>query len=366
MRAPPATRRRAYIDLTHVGRHVTGIERVAIEQFERAPLKDVEIVPVRASSILSMVLKQQFLLPALAVLHPRSTFAFPGFPPSPVFALFRRRTLLYVHDLFLLTRRGDLSGKARLYLAPQFAFAVRRLSRFFANSETTARELRAKARKDAAIVLYRPTVANHFALDARERQMRPDTGSPLRLVSLGTIEPRKNYEAALDILEAIKARSGIAAELHIIGRPGWGESARNIAGREGVIVHGYLDTAGVKRVIDAADVYLCTSHDEGLGLPLLEAQYAGLPVAAPDKPVFREVLGGSGLFIDTADPARAAKSITDLIAEPGWRHRSAATAVANVQRWNAIAQSDLAQASRALAGMPDATGGESWSTRRSV
>jgi hypothetical protein len=38
-------------------------------------------------------------------------------------------------------------------------------------------------------------------------------------------------------------------------------------------------------------------------LPLLEAQYAGLPIIAPDAAIFREVLGESGIHIDTADPA---------------------------------------------------------------
>ena len=63
----------------------------------------------------------------------------------------------------------------------------------------------------------------------------------------------------------------------------------------------------MKRVLEAADVYLCTSHDEGLGLPLLEAQFAGLPIVAPDKPVFREVLAGSGTFIDPGTAGRGCR-----------------------------------------------------------
>ena len=33
---------RVFIDLTHLGRHVTGIERVSIEQFEKERLPDLE------------------------------------------------------------------------------------------------------------------------------------------------------------------------------------------------------------------------------------------------------------------------------------------------------------------------------------
>ena len=53
------------------------------------------------------------------------------------------RLLLYVHDLFLLTRREELNARARAYMAPSFALAMRTVRRFFTNSLTTAAELRA-------------------------------------------------------------------------------------------------------------------------------------------------------------------------------------------------------------------------------
>jgi glycosyltransferase involved in cell wall biosynthesis len=338
-----------FLDLTHVGRHVTGIERVAIEQFEKVDFEGAEIRTIKARGVATMILKQQILLPLLALVYPEARFIFPGFPPSPLFALCARRVTLYVHDTFLLTRRADLSAKARLYMAPQFAFAVRRLKNFLVNSRKTAAELKPFTRTDADIRLYRPRVANHFGLDASTRSAMPSTPSPLKLVSLGTIEPRKNYKAAVTILDAVRARFDPAAELHIIGRAGWGNEAEAVARHPGVIVHGYLPPDGVKRILEAADIYLCTSHDEGLGLPLLEAQFAGLPVVAPDKPVFREVLADSGTFIDTAKPEAAAEAIIDLISQSNWRQGQALAATRNVERWNKLAEQDLAAVRSAFA-----------------
>ena len=273
---------------------------------------------------------------------------FPGFPPSPLFAFFPNRVTLYVHDTFLLTRRGDLSTKARLYMAPQFRLAVRSLRHFLVNSEKTAAELKQYVWTGANIRLYRPTVANHFELDASNRNLKPAKPSPLKLVSLGTVEPRKNYQAAVAVLDAVRARLDAAAELHIIGRAGWGDAGAAIASHPGAIVHGYLPAEGVKRVLETADVYLCTSHDEGLGLPLLEAQFAGLPIVAPDKSVFREVLASSGTFIDPELPDATAIAIGDLIAPPNWRGQQAIAATSNVQRWNAVAGNDLAAARSAF------------------
>ena len=82
---------KVYLDLTHLGRHVTGIERIAIELFEKQSFAGAVMQPVRSRGMLSMIIKQQIWLPLLALLHPSAKFVFPGFPPSPLFVLARRR-----------------------------------------------------------------------------------------------------------------------------------------------------------------------------------------------------------------------------------------------------------------------------------
>ncbi len=355
MATTPETRR-VYLDLTHLGRHVTGIERVSIEQFERVGFEGATLIPVRSSGVASMVLRQQFLLPLYALLYPKALFVFPGFPPSPFFTFFRHRVLMYVHDTFLITRQKDLSTKARLYMAPQFRRAVKSLQHFLVNSEKTREDLAQFARPGAHIGLYRPGVRNVFDLSATSRAGREAQPNPLRLITLGTVEPRKNYAAALAILDRLRATSHPSAELHIIGRAGWGPDADLISSHQGAIVHGYLSSEDVKKRMDDADVYLCTSHDEGLGLPLLEAQYAGLPVVAPDQPVFREVLGTSGTLIKPSDPKTAAAQIAELVSAPNWRTVSASAALANAARWNALAAADLESAKQVFATQPGSGG----------
>jgi glycosyltransferase involved in cell wall biosynthesis len=107
-----------------------------------------------------------------------------------------------------------------------------------------------------------------------------------------------------------------------------------------VTLHGYQSVAGAADLLDQADVFICTSHDEGLGLPLLEAQYSGLPVVAPDADVFREVLGKSGIFINPADPIAAATRIARLVATDDWRRLHVELARDNLARWNGLAASD--------------------------
>jgi glycosyltransferase involved in cell wall biosynthesis len=330
-------RSRILVDLSHTGRHMTGLERIALELFSDQALAPLPIETVTAQGARGMMRKQMLDLPAMAVRDRRALFLCPGFPPMPHLVLAGGdRVIPYIHDLFLMTRWNDLNPRAKLYMALPFRFALRRLKHFFCNSRTTAETLRPHVRDDAEIRLYRPAVRNVFSLSPV-----PAGGTPKgRLIALGTIEPRKNLFAATAILRELRQGPMPDATLDLVGRPGWGVDVAALAAEPGVTVHGYQPMDRVKTLIEGADMLLSTSHDEGLGLPLLEAQYAGLAVAAPDQPVFREVLGASGLFIDPARAAASAYRITAALAETDMRSRRASVALANIQRWNATAERD--------------------------
>jgi glycosyltransferase involved in cell wall biosynthesis len=334
------------VDRTHCGRHVTGIERITNELFSDAALAPLNVLGVPAGGRIAMIARQTLLLAWLARRHREAAIVCPGFPPSPLVSAFGARTLPYIHDMFLITRPQDLNARAKFYMARPFARAVSTLPGFLVNSEATARELRRFCRADAEITLYRPEVRNVFGLSPGERATRGDAAGP-RLVALGTVEPRKNLRAAAAIVEALRGM-GHDATLDIVGRPGWGDDAAWLKGRPGVTLHGYLAAEAARAVVETADALLSTSHDEGLGLPLLEAQYAGMPVIAPDQPVFYEALGTSGAFIAPADPATAARIILDALSRPGWRAAATAAAAANLDRWNTQARRDHANALDAI------------------
>jgi glycosyltransferase involved in cell wall biosynthesis len=326
-----------YVDHTHLGRHVTGLERITIELFSRVALAPLNVVPVTAHGTGQMVVQQTVGLPLLlATSH--ALLLCPGFPPSPLLRPFASRVLPYIHDVFLATRPDDLNRRARLYMAGPFRLALRTYPHFLANSRDTSRKLAAHCRPDSAITLYRPPVRNVFGLHVESRAERPE--GALRLVALGTVEPRKNFLAAAKLATALGALGFPDTRLDIVGRRGWGDDWQALSAIPGVTLHGYQPEQRVRELLKAADLFICTSHEEGLGLPLLEAQYAGLPIVAPDAAIFHEVLESSGVFIDPADPAAAATRIASLLGERGWRSRYTALDAQNIERWNALASAD--------------------------
>jgi glycosyltransferase involved in cell wall biosynthesis len=190
------------------------------------------------------------------------------------------------------------------------------------------------------VIPCRPPARNVYDLDPEERLQRPFHPAKLKVVALGTIEPGKNFLAAADVCAALADRLGIGVELHIIGKTGSGSEAEALSGRPDVILHGPLTRPKAREVINASDIYLCTSREEGLCLPLLEMQYGGLPIVAPDAPIFRELLGLSGIFIEPGRVDRAAELIAQALARPDWRPKHAAASTSNIERWGRMEKRD--------------------------
>ncbi len=118
------------------------------------------------------------------------------------------------------------------------------------------------------------------------------------LLAIGTVEPRKNYPASLAIVEALNS-IGVPAELHLVGRKGWGRHAFLDSPPPYLHMHGYLPDSELLALAETCHALLSTSKAEGLGLPLLEVQHGGLPVIAPDAPVLSR---GNGP-LRAADPS---------------------------------------------------------------
>ena len=329
------------VDYTHVGRRVSGIERITLEQFNKLALSPLEVRPYKASNQrLAIIIAQMIGLPLHAITNPSEIYVFPGFPPSPFFVFLRDRSILFVHDLFNLTRRAELNLTAKYYMSPMSYLAIKKFRYFLTNSENTAEKLRAYCDPTATIVPYRPHIRNVFGLGVENRVERPNDSAKLRIVSIGTIEPRKNFTAAVKICNALSRRLGGEVELHIIGRFGWGKDINLLRNQPNVILHGYLDDASARPIIESSDLMLCTSLEEGLCLPVIEVQYSGMPVVAPDEGVFREVLGESAILINSRSPESAADQIAGTITSACWRSHYAIASAANVTRWNRVAEKD--------------------------
>jgi glycosyltransferase involved in cell wall biosynthesis len=132
------------------------------------------------------------------------------------------------------------------------------------------------------------------------------------ILMIGTVEPRKGYDRALDAFERLWTSSHEAPDLIIVGKPGWKTAAlqerlRRHAER-GRRLH-WLDNVSdeaLTQLYDASLGVFVASYDEGFGLPVIEASVHGRWVLARDLPVFREQhLSNLHYFTDDSPEALA-------------------------------------------------------------
>ena len=82
-----------------------------------------------------------------------------------------------------------------------------------------------------------------------------------------------------------------------------------------------------------AHQYWCTSAHEGFCMPLLEANYASLPVVTQARSNIPDTVGEGGILIDSDDPLIFAATCHLLDSEPGLRDNVIAAGLRNLQRY---------------------------------
>ncbi|MGH2603044.1 MAG: glycosyltransferase, partial [Dehalococcoidia bacterium] len=154
------------------------------------------------------------------------------------------------------------------------------------------------------------------------------------LASVGMLKPAKGFGDLLAAFAALR-RTHPGAALVIAGAgPLEGELRAQIDSLE---LNGHTHLIGLRddvpRVLAAADIYVCSSHREGLPLSLLEAMEVGLPSVATDVGDVRSVIvDGTGLIVPPRDPTAMADALRWLFEDPQRRRTIGAAARRHVHQ----------------------------------
>jgi glycosyltransferase involved in cell wall biosynthesis len=152
------------------------------------------------------------------------------------------------------------------------------------------------------------------------------------IVSVGTLEPRKNLPTLLRAFDRLRARTGTPMadlDLVVIGGRGWrdrelrAEIATRLA-RGQLHTLGYVPENDLVALYGGAEVLAYPSHFEGFGLPVVEAMACGTPAVATDVPALREVSGGAAVLVPLGDEAALADAVAAIVTDP--EHRAAVRA----------------------------------------
>ncbi len=167
------------------------------------------------------------------------------------------------------------------------------------------------------------------------------------LLTVGTIEPRKNLTRLLGAYLALRAQ-GVAIPLILVGRRGWRsrEFVKKLEDSQlgpSVRILGFVDDVDLPALYAAATVFAYPSLYEGFGFPVLEAMAAGTPVVSSDAASLPEVVGQAGLLVSPYDTNGLAEAIRTVIAHPDLRASLREAGLQQAQRftWSETARATL-------------------------
>ncbi|BAP46046.1 glycosyltransferase [Pseudomonas sp. 21LCFQ02] len=127
--------------------------------------------------------------------------------------------------------------------------------------------------------------------------------------------------------------------------------------KDEVILAGKCSDAELHWMYHNAHQYWCASAHEGFCMPLLEANYASLPVVTQARSNIPATLGEGGLLLDSDDPLVFASASNLLNTEPGLREKIIAAGHRNLQRYEHDAlKTELQQWLAQLDCLPSAQG----------
>lgn len=207
-----------------------------------------------------------------------------------------------VHDLVPLRFPDWVTDRTRSMHGYKYARTAE-CDLVFVNSAYTGRDVEEHLGVPAERVRVAPPgVRPEYSADGE----RADLGRPY-LLSLATLEPRKNLATLLEAWRPLRDELALA----VAGAAGWGDQP--LLDDPGILKLGFVTEAEVPRLMRGAAAYVYPSRFEGFGMPIVEAMACGVPVVASAHPSMDEACGEAAVRVDPDDPSAMTAGIREAI-----------------------------------------------------
>jgi len=259
------------------------------------------------------------------------------------------RLVVTVHDVAwrrypeATTRRG-----ARWHEA-----ALRRASRSDAAlvvpSRLVAADLAAMGIADGRITVV-PSGADHLPApdaDAADIVLRKVGVSGEFLLTVSTLEPRKNVDRLVRAFARVRDSLPARWPLLIVGPTGWGPEPPIPRADDQVVFTGPVQDVVLSEMYRRARAFAYVPLTEGYGLPPLEAMLAGIPTVVSDEVPSVRDLGAEGpapaRIVDPLDIDDIARGLADVLTDDVLRADlgSRGAAYASTRTWRRAARAHI-------------------------
>jgi alpha-1,3-rhamnosyl/mannosyltransferase len=162
------------------------------------------------------------------------------------------------------------------------------------------------------------------------------------VLSIGTIEPRKNLATLLSAYQALPPSLREEFELVVAGPIGWADSSTKARLAE-IRYLGYIPESDIAPLTAAAAVFAYPSLYEGFGFPVAQAMAAGVPVVTSNISALPEISGDAALLVDPRSQTELRNTMARLLLSPDLRADLTARGRARAAqfRWETCAAKSL-------------------------
>ena len=225
-------------------------------------------------------------------------------------------TTVLVHDVAFRHVPEAYPRRGRRWHEAALRRAIKRAAVLAAPSSATAEDLLAAgAPSERVRVLTDPYGCDHLppadgdATSALLARLRVE-GEYLLTVS--TLEPRKNLRRLLAAYRAARPRLPEPWPLVVVGPSGWGDE---LPAEPGVVLAGMVPSSVLSGLYGRARLVAYVPLLEGFGLPAVEAMYACAPVVASPMPS----TGGAAFEVAPTDTDAIAEALVRVAGQEGVR-----------------------------------------------
>lgn len=166
---------------------------------------------------------------------------------------------------------------------------------------------------------------------------RPAAGSAVRVLTVGTVIPRKNIHGLISACVALNRRRPGSVELRVAGdlsvAPDYVRDLRRQLQRSpadgSIRLLGRLEPRQLQEEYRAAELFVLPSFHEGFGIVLLEALAHGLPVIATSRGGAVDIVRPErdGLLVDPRRRGALGRALGRMSADAAFRERCAREAL---------------------------------------
>lgn len=238
----------------------------------------------------------------------------------------RRRHVLVIHDLFVLTNPEWFSRRYVWTHAPLLRAQIRSAAAIVAVSRPVADQVAehypgpivVAPNAPSAVFLDEPKGSDPVDQDAlADRGLTADE----YFLTVGSLDPRKNLPRLAQAYAALSDQERADHPLVIVGGGSGVFRSEDIAWPPGTVDAGYVSDTELRALYSGARAVVFVSWAEGFGLPLVESAAAGARgLVISDIPVFRWICGDAAHYVDPSSPASITAGLRAAIHSPVPHH----------------------------------------------